>query len=188
MKSIMLTLTLFLFWSCGDGTSQPMATAPPAELTAVTAPPASTNIDHPCDAISGATISRIFGWEGANEAMPTTMREGRLQSCYYTSTNNVGAATITISQSSERTIERAGLERSFATDLANTEDRLDYEEVSAGLGDQSIYGRGKRGPSHTYRLRWRVGNTTDYSVDLSAYKKLDSEIVLARLKELAAAL
>lgn len=133
-------------------------------------------------------VAGILGWAESHDGMPTTMRDGRLQSCNYTSTNNVGAATITIAQSSEKTIERKGLERSFTTDLENTEDRLDYREVEVGLGDQAIYGTGKQGPSFIYRLRWRNGNEIEYSIDANFYKERDPAEILPMLKELAAGL
>ncbi len=113
------------------------------------------------------------------------MRDGDLQSCYYNSTNNVGAATITIGRSSESTIARKGLERSFATDLASTDARLSYKAIADGYGDETIYGYGQRGPSHIYRLRWRVGNELEYSIDVNAYTKVEPAEVLGPIRELA---
>lgn len=183
MKFIILPLALLICLSCSD------SAAATETVAANTAPAPATKVvvatpDHPCDAVSGSMVAQALGWEGANEAMPTTMSDGRIQSCFYSSTNDIGASTMTIKQSSERTIERKGLERVFATDLTN-EGKLTFEDVSGALGDQAIFGHGKTGPSFTYKLRWRDGNAVDYSVDATYYKKMDPAAVLVNLRKLA---
>jgi len=189
MKSALLITILALCLACSEGNTQTAATTTTTPVAdAAASVETSPTLDHPCDAISGADLVRVLNWGGANDAMPTTMSDGRIQSCYYSSTDNVGAATITVTQSSEKTIERKGLERSFASDLSNEEGRLSYKTVDANLGDQAIYGFGKRGPSYSYRLQWRVGNTTRYSIDATAYKEQDPEVMLEKLKELTALL
>jgi len=180
------SLVLAVCLSCSDGASEKADVSLSSTPPTVNATSSPSNAEHPCDALPGATVAQDLSWEGSNDPIPTTMRDGRLQSCFYSSTNTVGAATITIAQSSDRTIERKGLEQAFQKDLSNTDGTLTYRSVPDGFGDETIYGYGKRGPNHTYRLRWRAANHTDYSIDVVAYKKLDEQVVLERIKVLAA--
>lgn len=186
MRFIFFTLILGVCLSCSEGGSGKSEAVIASAAPKVPAPISPVTINHPCDVLTGATVAQDLGWEGSIDPVPTTMRDGRLQSCFYSSTNSVGAATITVSQSSERTIERKGLAQSFAKDLASTDGPLTYRTISDGFGDETIYGYGKRGPNHNYRLRWRTGDHTEYSIDMNAYKKLDEQSVLEKLKVLAA--
>ncbi|PHI19999.1 hypothetical protein CEQ90_09665 [Lewinellaceae bacterium SD302] len=190
MKLLMYLLLCFALFACGGSDATAQASS---STTATTAPEMKTeapaeNSENPCETISPAEVAAALGWAGSNDGMPTTMRDGRLQSCYYSSNDNVGAATISISTSNENTIASKRLERSFTTSLEKTDGQLKYEEVSASLGDQAIYGSGKNGPAFSYRLDWRVGNTVSYSVDASYYQERDKDDVLVALKELAAKL
>jgi len=101
------------------------------------------------------------------------------------SKDNSGQASITISRSDERTITGKYLERAYSSDLTKEDDRLTYEEVNIGLGDQAIYISGKQGPHHFYKLRWRQGNEVDYDVTLRSSKKRDKAATLETLKGLA---
>lgn len=180
-----LFLPLVVCFSCGSGEAQtePNAIAPPAVNT-----PTETEagpITSPCESISQTDIVAAFGWASSNEGRLTAMRDGRLQSCLFMSKDGSGQASVTISLSDERTIERKYLEKSFVSTLAKEDDRLSFEEVNAGLGDQAIYTTGKRGPHHLYKLRWRKGNEVDYDVTLRATKKQNKTAMLATLKGLA---
>lgn len=185
MHQFMFLLFLSILFACGN--TEPAATTEsPAPQTTQEAPQSATQqMDHPCDAIGGEEVAAAFDWPGSNDPMRTTMSKGRLQSCYYTNSAGIGASTITISQSSERTIERKGLEATFAADLTKEDDRFTWSELPEGPGDQTLYGSGKNGPNHTYILRWRSGNEVEFSVDYSSSQKQDAEAMKAVLMKLA---
>lgn len=114
------------------------------------------------------------------------MRDGRLQSCLFMSKGNSGGqVSATISRSDKRIIEGKYLEKAFVSTLAKEDDRLTFEEVNVGLGDQAIYTYGKDGVQHLYKLRWRQGNEIDYNITLRATKKQDKAAMLDLLKSLA---
>jgi len=185
MRYLPFIFVLSVFLSCSSTEAQTEASAAtvPAETTA----PASEidPTDPPCETFSQADIAAAFGWSASMEGAPTTMRDGRLQSCLFMSKGNSGQASITISHSDARTIEAKYLESAYVRDLAREDDRLTSEEVKAGLGDQTIYTTGKRGLHHLYKLRWRQGNEIDYDVTLRSTKKRNKTAMLETLKGLA---
>ena len=186
MRILLFALLTLLFQACGSPSAEATATtvaSTGAEVTTPTADPPAT--DPPCTALSPAQVAAALLWAGANKGMPTEMRDGRLQSCYFTSTDNVGAVTVTIARSNERIIENKSVKGAFASTLAKTDGKLKWREISADLGDQAIYGSGKTGPAYTYRLEWRRGNEVQYTIDASYYKEEDEEDVLNRVLTLA---
>ena len=185
MKSLLFTLTLGVFLACSSSSEAPqdVTAAAPAPVTT----PAPANITPPCEALAADFVASTLGWKSSFDGAPTTMRDGRLQSCLFTAEDNSGGLTAVSSQSDARTIERKGLERSYTTDLEDTEGRMTKEAV-ADLGDQAIYAYGKRGPNHMYKLRWRSGNEIEYWVEYRSTKQRDAAAVLSQLKALAAKL
>lgn len=188
MKFICLPLFLILCWSCGgdspaDATDEVATTESTESAATVTKAPAQ--IDQPCDVVSWAEVSSVFGWSGTNESRPITMRDGMLKSCYYSSPTDEGNVTISITQIEEQAISNKYLEKTYAKNLTAPNGPLKYEEVTTDLGDQSIFGSGKNGPNFTYQLSWRAGNEVDYSVVAKRSEAMDAAVVLPKLKALA---
>lgn len=185
MKNTSFLLLLVVCLSCGSSEAQTEPAAATAPTVNTTPTPKADPIAPPCESLSHTDITTAFGWSGSHEGRLTTMRDGRLQSCLFMSKDNSGQASATISRSDERIIEGKYLERAFVSTLAKEDDRLTFEEVNIGLGDQAIYTHGKDGVQHLYKLRWRQGNEIDYDISLRATKKQDKAVVLEKLKSLA---
>lgn len=187
MKFLYLSTLLLLCWSCGSDASQ-AATNTEADTETAAAPAESpvkapTQLEHPCETVAWTDVASTFGWEGTNESIPTTMSEGRLQGCYYAPPKGAESVTISVTQSTERTISAKYLENAFKKDLASTDGN--HEQVAADLGDQAIYNYGKNGPNYTYRLRWRDGNEVDYFVEFKSSQEMDAAAILPKLQQLA---
>lgn len=187
MKYTVLLFTLLLIVSCGGGESaetdtlanQAESTTPPAAPAAEVAIP-----NNPCEKISANDVAMALGWTGATDGIAKEFFEKRLQGCEFTGNGIEGGLAASITSSQPRTIQNKGLERAFTTDLEDN-DRLTFRDAGNGIGDQSIYGYGKRGPNYLYILRWRDGNEYDYKLEYRSSKELDEAAVLTQLNALA---
>lgn len=193
MKSIFLSLSLLLLFACNSGETPPAINTAdtPAPTEATEAEPEAsgpTSITQPCNKISDHLVTTTFGWKGSTDGVPTTMQNGMLNACQFTSTSNEGSVTAAISYSTERTIEGKYLERSFQNDLANQDEAMTCSALDIGLGDEAIYSHGRRGPNYVYKLRWRNGNKVDYSLTYRSPRLLNQEVILEHLKVLSSKL
>jgi len=125
-----------------------------------------------------------MGWEDYSEARPNAISSDTRKACDY-ATKLSGSLSIGFTRHDEYTIERKGLEESFQKTLEMTSDKLTYQKVSDGIGDQSIYFFGEKGPNFIYNLKWRYGNHTEKTIYLRATKEQNPEEILEKLKSIA---
>lgn len=166
----------------GAGASDAKAEVPAAA-------PADIEIKPPCESLTKDFVGDTLGWTDTVEGQAASMSEGRVQGCTFGRSGGEGGnLAVMISKADARGLEKKYIERAFATDLAREEEDNSFTEVTPTLGDQTIMGVGKKGPSHVYQLRWRIGNQIDYQLTLRTRDEQDAGQMQTKLRALAAKL
>lgn len=186
----MLKYTFFialvaLLTSCGNSSSETNSIESKDKPQVVQVANKINPLGEPC-IVTGAEIAKIIGWEEYSEGRPNGINNEYMKACDYGSSS--GNLQIGFERYKERIIERKYLEKGYQRELETPADGQTTQEVSAGFGDQAIYVFGRKGPIHTYILKWRFGNHTQKMIYFSSSKKQNAEDKLQQLKQIAAKL
>lgn len=179
MKYTIYFIGLLLLTSCGSEATDSGDTSTDDATTSETSEDIEPLSD-PCQ-VSASEITAIMGVE-YSEGRPNAINSETMKVCDY-GANVSGSLSIGFNRHSN--LSEGALEASFQSTLEKTSEKMTYQEVEAGLGDQAIYFFGEKGPNHVYTLQWRLGNHTSKRIFLSSAKERNAEETLTQLKEIA---